>query len=139
VRKQLNQLGIALPVGKVRSIEWHLLSRIHIDGQWPVGTTEDQFIDDLHQAVLHPQVQVWTYRYYTQPYAGFLAPSHVQQVPQPERYIFVAYSPIHGTITTGYQASDLSTVFYKGVTMLSNMHEQVKAPPELDLDRYDHT
>jgi hypothetical protein len=116
VRTGLAQLGIVLPAGKIRSIEWHLLERIYLDEQWPVGTTEVQFVADLHQAVLHAQVQVWTYRYYTRPYAGFLAPSHVQQVPQPERYIFVAYSAFWSTMTTGHQASSVTSVFRQGVT-----------------------
>ena len=111
VRKGLEKLGMSLAPGKVPTVEWHLLKRVYLDQQWPVGTTEDDFLRDLHQAIVHPQVQVWTYRYYTHPYIGFLAPSHVQQVPQPERHIFVAYSPVFGTITTAYQTSGIDHVF----------------------------
>lgn len=111
MRRDLKARGIILPAGKMRSVEWHLLKRIHIEEQWPIGTTEAQFIADLHQAILHPQVQIWTYRYYNQPFAGFLAPSHVQYVPEPEHYIFVAYSTSFSTITTGHQASSITRVF----------------------------
>lgn len=111
VRIGLAQVGITLPPGKVRTVEWHLLKRIYLDQQWPVGTTEAAFVADLHQALLHAQTQLWTYRYYTHPYAGFLSPSSVQQVAQPQRYIFVAYSPVFGTITTAYQTSGIGSVF----------------------------
>jgi hypothetical protein len=45
------------------------------------------------------------------PFAGFLTPSPVQGAVNPEKYIFVAYSPVYSMITTGYQASDASKVF----------------------------
>jgi hypothetical protein len=111
VRIGLAQVGITLPPGKVRAVEWHLLKRIYLDKQWPVGTTEAAFMADLHRALLHEQTQIWTYRYYTHPYAGFLSPSAIQQVAQPQRYIFVAYSPAFGTITTAYQTNGVANVF----------------------------
>lgn len=91
---------------------------MYLDQQWPIETTEAQLITDLHQAVLHPQGQIWTYRYYDHAYAAFLAPSHVQQAPQPEPYLFVAYSPVFGTITTGYQASGSGSILSSGFTDL---------------------
>lgn len=117
LRRLLAKRGMTLPA-KLPSLEIHLLKRVHDERQWPIGTTADQYVADLHQAVSHPDVQVWTYRYFGQPFAGFLAPSHVQSSPKPEAYIFVAYSPMHGTITTGYQASDASQVFDRGYTDL---------------------
>lgn len=115
-RISLAQVGIILPPGKTRSIEWHLLKRIYIDNQWPIGTSETQFEADLHQAILHPQVQIWTYRYTTHPYLGFMAPSHRQDGLEPEALIFVAYTPVFGTITTGYQTSGTEKVFTEEVT-----------------------
>jgi hypothetical protein len=111
VRVGLAQVGITLPAGKVPAVEWHLLKRIYLDQQWPIGTTEAAFIGDLHQALLHGQTKIWTYRYYSYPYVGFLSPSAVQQALQPQRYIFVAYSPMFGTITTAYQTSGINNVF----------------------------
>lgn len=93
------------------SVEWHLLERVYLDQQWPPGTTVAQYVDDLHRAILHPDVEVWTYRYFGQPFAGFLSPSHVQGLPGSEQYIFVAYSPVFGTLTTGYQTSGRQKVF----------------------------
>ncbi len=111
VRVGLQQAGITLPSGKVRSVEWHLLKRIYLDQQWPIGTTEAEFIADLHRAILHPRTEIWTYRYYSHPYAGFLSPSDVQHRSQAERSIFVAYSPVFGTITTAYQTGGINQVF----------------------------
>ena len=63
------------------------------------------------EAVQHPEVAIWTYRYFGRPYVGFLAPSHVRFVPLPLPYIYVAYDPQYGTVTTGYQASGYGAVF----------------------------
>jgi hypothetical protein len=115
LRQLLAKRGMTLPA-RLPSLEIHLLKRIYDERQWLIGTTADQYVVDLHRAVAHPDVQVWTYRYFEQPVAGFMAPSHVQDAPKPEAYIFVAYSPLHGTITTGYQASDISHVFTYGYT-----------------------
>ena len=111
VRIDLQRIGVPLAPGKVRTVAWHLLKRVYLDQQWPVGTTEVDFVQDLHQAVSHQARQIWTYRYYTHPYIGFLSPFHVQQSPQPERNIFVAYSPTFGTITTAYQTDGIDNVF----------------------------
>lgn len=115
VRRPLAQMGIVTPA-RMPSVEWHLLERVYLDEQWPVGATVAQYMADLQQAVRHPDVQVWTYRYYGEPFAGFLAPSHVQQVPQPEAYIFVSYSPTYDTITTGYQTSGIAVALRQGCT-----------------------
>jgi hypothetical protein len=110
VREGLIQHGVSCPA-RAPSIEWHLLERVCLDQQWPPGTTATQYVHDLHQAVVHPEAEVWTYRYFDQPYAGFISPSHVQGLPGSERYLFVAYSPVFGTLITGYQTSDRRKVF----------------------------
>lgn len=117
VRQALGQQGVSCPA-RMPSVEWHLLERVYLDQQWPPGTTTTQYVHDLHQAVLHPDAEVWTYRYFGQPSAGFLSPSHVQGLPGSERYLFVAYSPTFGTLTTGYQASDRQKVFDVNYTAL---------------------
>lgn len=35
VRSGLAQVGITLPPGKVRAVEWHLLKRIYLDQRFP--------------------------------------------------------------------------------------------------------
>lgn len=104
---------------KLSSLEIHLLKRVHEEQQWPVGTTTQQYIADLHKAIAHPKVQIWTYRYFAQPFVGFLAPSHIQGVAKPEAYLFVAYSPLYATITTGYQTSAIEAVFTEGYADLT--------------------
>ena len=47
VRIGLSRFGVTLPTSKVRTVEWHLRKRIYLDKQWPVDTTEAQFIADL--------------------------------------------------------------------------------------------
>lgn len=111
LRQELEARGLRVPFEKLPSVEIHLLKRIYLDRQWPPGTPVDQFIADLHQAVQHPDVQVWTYRWLGEAFAGFLAPSHVQNVLNPEEFIFVAYSADHSQIKTGFQASSPDAIF----------------------------
>lgn len=110
LRNLLAQRGIIVPT-RLSSIQRHLFKRMYDEEQWAVGTTADQYIADLHQAVVHPLVQIWTYSYLNQPFVGFLAPSHVQNTARPELYIFVAYSSVYKTLTTGYQASNAQRIF----------------------------
>jgi len=105
-------LGKTVP-RRLPSIESHLLKRIHLEQQWPVGTTARQYVTDLHLAVRHPATRIWTYAYRTEPMGGFLAPSQVQDAPQPEAFVFVAYNARYGAITTGFQASGPSAIFSK--------------------------
>lgn len=121
IPNQLRQLfaekGIHLPA-KLSSLEIHYLKRVAEEEQWPKDTTPAQYVADLQQAIHHPQVQVWFYRYYGQPFAGFLSPSHVPISKGAQAYLFVVYSPLYGTITTGYQASSVRTIFTDGYTDL---------------------
>ena len=105
-------LGKPVP-RRLPSIEFHLLKRIHLEQQWPVGTTARQYVTDLHLAVRHPATRIWTYEYRTEPMVGFLAPSQVQNAPQPEAFVFVAYNARYGAITTGFQASGPGAIFGK--------------------------
>lgn len=111
LRKELEARGLHTRFEKLPSVEIHLLKRIHLDRQWPPDTTVDQFIADLHQAVQHPDVRVWTYRWLGEAFAGFLAPSHVQNASNPEAFVFVAYSADHSIIRTGFQASSPDAIF----------------------------
>lgn len=110
IRVGLAQYGIVCPV-RASNVEWHLLERIHLDQQWPPGTTTAEYVRDLQRAVAHPESELWTYRYFGRPYAGFFGPSHIQGLPGSEPYLFVAYSPTFSTLTTGYQTSGRYNVF----------------------------
>lgn len=118
LRQELEARDLDMPSEKLPSVEIHLLKRIHLDRQWPVDTTAEQFTADLHQAVQHPDVRIWTYRWLGEAFAGFLAPSHVKNVPNPEAFIFVAYSADYDVIKTGFQASGPDTVFTDAVEYL---------------------
>ena len=98
---------------RLPSVEFHLLKRVHLEQQWPVGTTARQYVADLYLAVRHPAVRIWTYEYHGEPMVGFLAPSQVQNAPKPEAFVFVAYNARYGAITTGFQASGPNAVFGK--------------------------
>ena len=115
LHKELKARGVQFASDKLPSVEIHLLKRIHLDRQWPPGTTVNQFVADLHQAVQHPGVQIWTYHWLSEAFAGFLAPSHVQNVPNPEAFIFVAYNADRSVIQTGFQASSPEAIFTNAV------------------------
>jgi hypothetical protein len=113
MREQLTAQGISVN-DRLPAIETHLLKRVYLDRQWPIGATVEEYLADLHRAISHPAAQIWTYRYYGEPMIGFLSPSHVQTVPSPQPFIFVAYNPRYGLIITGYQASGPDTIFTDG-------------------------
>ena len=117
LRQVLAAQGIIVPI-RLSSLQRHLYKRVYDEQQWPINTTAGQYINDLHQAVTHPYVRIWTYYYLSQPFVGFLAPSHVQNAVKPEAHIFVAYSPVYMTLTTGYQANSIQTVFDETYTNL---------------------
>ena len=111
LRQEFDALGIQAPSGKLSSVQIHLFKRIYYDGQWSPNTTIAQFEADMHQAVQHPEIQFWTYQWLGEHFAGFMAPSHIRNVPHPEQFIFVAYVADYGTIKTGFQASGIDTIF----------------------------
>jgi hypothetical protein len=117
LRRLLVRRGIDV-APKLSSLEWHLLKRIYVERQWPEDTTAAMYESDLRRAVQHPEVAVWTYRYFGRPYAGFLAPSHVRSAPLPLPYLYVAYDPQYGTITTGYQVSGYGALFDSNCTTM---------------------
>lgn len=110
LRRLLTAKGGELPV-RLSSLAIHWLKRVVEEEQWPTRTTDVQYVADLQEAILHPHVQIWSYRYYRQPFVGFLSPSHIQGVKGARAFIFVVYSPLYGTITTGYQASSVDEIF----------------------------
>lgn len=92
--------------GKLPSLVAHLAKRVLKDEQWPVGTTPQQYLADLRQAIRSPEAQLYTYRYgigaRAQHCLGILAPNHVQG-PKNRALLWVVYSATYGRITTGYQ------------------------------------
>lgn len=113
-RQDLATSGIELPDEYLSSLEIHLLKRIYVEQQWPLGTTVAQYVADLHQAVCEPNCEIYTYRWRGEAFVSFLALSHHQrtvQVRNPQPFIFVAYSVDYDTIKTGFQASSAAAIF----------------------------
>ena len=115
LRRLLIEKGVELPV-RLSSLAVHWLKRVVEEEQWPTETTDVQYVADLQKAILHPHVQIWSYRYYQQPFVGFLSPSHIQGIKGARVFIFVVYSPLYGTLTTGYQASSVDEIFTNDYT-----------------------
>jgi len=120
-RNELARRGIVIPA-RISAAKFHLFRRVHLDEQWPPGTTLEDYVQDLRQAILHPQVQIWTYRYYGTPAVGFLAPSHIPDTSASTPFIFVAYSPQYGTIITGYQTGGPQNIFNSGAYQSVRQH-----------------
>ena len=109
-RAQLEAAGHPITARRLPSVEWHLLKRVVVEQQWPVGTTAGQYVADLRQAVQSPEAQIWTYRYATESTLAVMAPSHVTG-PQNLPWLFVIYRPRFGAIVSGFQASGPEAVF----------------------------
>lgn len=43
---------------------WHLLKRIYVDQDWPVGTSEEDWRCDVQATVLHSDTEIYVYGYY---------------------------------------------------------------------------
>jgi len=43
---------------------WHLLKRIHVDKDWPEGTTLEQFDEEIRQTITNPESIIFVYGYY---------------------------------------------------------------------------
>ena len=55
---------------------WHLLKRIYVDQDWPVGTSLEKLNEDTRLTIQHPDTQIYVYGYYRtdphRPQWGFL-------------------------------------------------------------------
>lgn len=63
LQEALAMYGIQLS-GKQPSLEQHLLKRIYDEKQWPVGTSPERYVADLHQAILQwisYAIDAWSY------------------------------------------------------------------------------
>jgi len=98
------------PTTRLPSIEAHLLKRVYVEQQWNEETTLEKYVSHLRQAVKHPASLIWTYEHRGIPCVGILSPSHVQNAPNPEKFIFVVYNAGFGVIMTGFQASGIDAI-----------------------------
>jgi hypothetical protein len=97
---------------KEDSLFYHLAKRVD-EGQWAEGTTEEEYLEDLHSAAQDPSAQLILYTL-----RGGVVAAVVSDNPVPEgrrgpdalEYLFVAYSADRATIITGYQVSGVETL-----------------------------
>jgi hypothetical protein len=91
----------------------HLAQRVLLNAQWAHGTTGDEYLADLRQAVAQEGARLVVYEERGGALAGALA---ANQIPVERRgvntrdWVYVAYSADRGTIISGYQASGEHTV-----------------------------
>lgn len=93
-------------------LTYHLIKRVAIDKQWADGTTAEQYVADLRQAVRDPAARLAVYQRRGGPIAAsvtptarVLPPERQGRRPQPE--LLVIYAPERGIIISGYQFSRL--------------------------------
>lgn len=102
-------LGVELR-GKVPSDLVHVAKRVLKERQWPMGTTVEQYLADLHQAIAHPLAQLYTYYQGIGPKGracvGVFAPNHVT-APEAGTHLWVVYSARSGRILTGFAVNAL--------------------------------
>lgn len=87
--------GYTLP-----AVELALLRAVRLDQLWPAATTVEQFVDDLRQAIDHPQAALWLLRLIDQPCAILAAPAG-----QPGLITVVWYCATTDTLHAGYRTA----------------------------------
>lgn len=96
------------------SLTVHLMRRVN-QGQWAVGTTEEEYLEDLRSGLRDPVGRLVLYRMRGGNIAAILSNNPVppsRRGPQARDmvHLFVVYSADRGRIVTGHQASSLQTV-----------------------------
>lgn len=88
-----------------------------MDEQWAGGTTEQEYLDDLHAATRDSQAQLVIYLRRGGPIAAVFAPNVVpahRRGTNAEPWLFIVYAANHGTIISGYQVSGMQTLSIPG-------------------------
>ena len=90
----------------------HLVRRVLIDGQWALGTSAGQYLDDLHRAASAPEARLAIY-FRRGGYLATTLTSTNRALPESRRgprslpELLVVYSADRGIIVTGYQVSSV--------------------------------
>jgi hypothetical protein len=106
VRVPIHERGLTygnrMILERADSLFLHLVRRVLIRGQWSIGTTPDQYLDDLRQVVRVQDINLTVYSRRGGSLAAALAPTN--QVVPPDRRgprslpeLFVVYSADRGT------------------------------------------
>ena len=111
VRVPVEERGIAY--GSRQLLPWdhslfvHLVRRVVLDQQWTMGTTAEEYVQDLHRAARVGGVRLVVYTRRGGAIAGILAPT-TSAVPAvrlgsgTSQLLFVVYSADRGFIISGY-------------------------------------
>jgi len=94
------------------SLFYHLAKRVD-ERQWAEGTSEEEYLEDLHSAALEPSSRLVLYELRGGSIAAVIAENSVpgeRRGPDALDYLFVAYSADRATIITGYQVSSTETL-----------------------------
>jgi hypothetical protein len=43
---------------------WHLLKRVYVDQDWPIGTSQEDLNHDARTTIQHPETEIYVYGYY---------------------------------------------------------------------------
>ncbi len=92
------------------SLFYHLVKRVRIEETWPDGTTADQYLADLRQAVRAPTARLALYKERGGHIAAIITPTstvlrEARRGPQAYPNLLVIYSADRGIIVSGYQFS----------------------------------
>ncbi len=91
------------------SLTAHMAQRVLRDDQWSVTTTKEEFLEDIRQAILHPEAALAVYETRRTHYAAVVAPNVVPRSRlgrQPGRFVVIPYSANRGRIVSTWQARD---------------------------------
>jgi len=93
------------------SLTVHLAQRVFVDEQWSDNTMKEEFLEDIEQAVLHPEARLAVYEARQTDYAAVAAPNTVPSERlgrAPGGCVIVFYSANRGRIISARQARDES-------------------------------
>ena len=91
-------------------LELHLVKRVVDEEQWAVGTTADEYLNELRAAVLHPHAHIMVYERAGDLVAATISPTD-EVVPashqgvNAEPNLLVVASARHGSVLSGYMFS----------------------------------
>ncbi len=100
---------------RARSLDYHMVKRTVVDGQWRIGTTESQFLEDLRTAIRDRSARIAAFErrgvFLTAVIARTGAVVPVDRIgPSPFPLLLVVYSVDHDIIVTGYQFSSMEEI-----------------------------
>jgi hypothetical protein len=97
------------------SLFYHLVKRVVVEEQWSIGTTADQYLEDLQRAVRWSTARLVLYYRVSEHYATVISPTAVsvparRRGPAAQPWLLVVYSADREAIVSGYQFSNLQAL-----------------------------